>query len=104
MAINIDPERVRQAGNDLLDQVAGAKDRIADLFSSTTTAVTAHPGWLTSTALDDCRVAWHERFDALVDRTSRTASHLIDASTSVSQRDEEAAGRLGNVLDELAGP
>lgn len=104
MNIHIDPAAVTRAGDDLLAQTADAKDRISLLFELTSAAISAHRGWDTAGALDGCRLAWHARLNELVDETASQAANIIESATAVSTGDAEAAARLGNVLDELAGP
>jgi hypothetical protein len=102
--MRIDPTGVTRTGEDLLAETAEAKDRIRVLLESTVTAVDGHSGWAASGALDRCRTAWRAKLNGLVDRTRRTAEDLIDAASAATGTDNEAAGRLRGVIDEMAGP
>jgi hypothetical protein len=98
MGIDIDPDEVRQAGGDLQELTEAARRQIASRLTSTESAVSAHPGWQCSVALDSCRAAFEAKLNRLIDQTATAAENLVTTAANASRSDEEAMDRFQAVL------
>lgn len=102
MSININPQGVHTAGNNLSNLAESAKAKTEHALDASADTAGAHPGWESSAAVLGCEQEWTKHLTGLIGQIDSTAQKLHDSATTHQQTDEEAARRLNEVLDELS--
>jgi len=103
MSIDMNPARVRRAGDDLTQMAETAGSRTNHLLHSSDDAAAGNPGWRSAQALREVRHAWGQHVDKLVANTKDAAQALRDSADRVVASDQEGKDRLLAVLHDMAG-
>ncbi|WP_424187345.1 hypothetical protein ACOBQX_05920 [Actinokineospora sp. G85] len=100
--ITMTPEAVRQIADQIASDAEASRTTVDGLFTTTTTAVEQHSGWLTADALRVCGETWQKELRGLVDQSGQMAHDLLTSAETVDLADDEARQRFGAVLSELS--
>jgi hypothetical protein len=101
VGIDMSPEPVNRAGDDLTQVADAIKKRIKALFDSSEQAARGNAGWRSADPLRRCRQAWEGQVDCLIDQTHNAAERLKTSAGNVAASDQEAENRLQQVLRDL---
>ncbi|GDY32094.1 hypothetical protein [Gandjariella thermophila] len=99
----MNPEPIHQAGNDIADISAAARERTKNLLASLDDAASGAPGWRSGQELRNLRQAWERRIEQLVDDTANAAQALREAAGTVAASDQEGERRMMQVLHDMTG-
>jgi len=103
VGLDIEPTSVGRAGTDLQSLGAEAKAKVGGLFASSDAAANGHAGWQSSAQLSACSQAWKAQLEQMIDYLTNIGLNLTSSAVQITAEDIEAADRIDDALQGLAG-